>query len=284
MRPAPPRMRAGGEPSLAWRLHLRELTALYDAAMARKTAVATADGFYVNRLARSLVEDEEAAARAAIELDAGDIVVRERAARARVAERLATQRDVAARALAVCTHKFARLAAADAGRDALDEARFAADGRAKLATERDMTLIEMFRQDSRRRQMLNDMQGVHAAQVFLISDELRQRRNMAELEERALLGLLEASGRDGVARYWERDLDALVADAEHLKQSALGSAEAARRAEKLAAEMRKEQQRLIQKCTHSRNGKSVFGGAFPKKLCLVCKVKFDPTIGMLVPM
>jgi hypothetical protein len=54
--------------------------------------------------------------------------------------------------------------------------------------------------------------------------------------------------------------------------------------EKHAAEVQKDQNRLIGKCTHSRNGKSVFVGSFPKKMCLMCRVKLDLKSGLFVPM
>ena len=284
LRPAPPIMRASGEPHLAVRLHLRELTALFDAALHRKRRAADGDGAYINALAQTLLIDSEAAARVEIVEASTEIVDRERAARERVAVRRDTRDGRKARGGARCDHKFLRLAAVDAAKDAAEEARFAADGKVLLNHERDTTELLRYRRELRRRQILHDMQGVQAAQVFLVSDEIRQRRNLEENEQRTLVALRETHTRDGLEAEGDAALDALLRDAEDLKQGAAGAAEAARRAEKVAAEARKEQHRLIQKCTHSRNGKSVFAGAFPKKLCLICKVKLNPALGLLVPM
>jgi hypothetical protein len=49
-------------------------------------------------------------------------------------------------------------------------------------------------------------------------------------------------------------------------------------------EFKRDQQRLVSRCTHSRAGTSVFTGTFAKKLCLICRVKFDDVQGIYVRM
>ena len=54
--------------------------------------------------------------------------------------------------------------------------------------------------------------------------------------------------------------------------------------EKRQAEVKKRQDKLIGKCTHARNGASVFTGPYPKKMCLICRIKLDPLSGLYVIM
>jgi hypothetical protein len=158
------------------------------------------------------------------------------------------------------------------------------EGKKQLALDQ-----EKYRQDVRKREeatrrLREDMVGFRAAGVFLIAEETRQRAMMDNEMGNSLI----AARR----RFAEEEAFAMKAMAdreaqeEWARQAVIAAAkkEASALDEKRQAEVQRRQQKLIGKCTHARNGTSVFVGAYPKKMCLICRIKLDPISGLFVVM
>ncbi len=172
----------------------------------------------------------------------------------------------------------------NARRDADQERRCREQGRRDLDAEREQRRADAKRREDDARRLREDMVGFRAAGVFLVAEETRQRshldgdyatqlaamrRRFAEEEALSMRGVAEREARE-----------------ERARQEVLAAAkkEAAALEEKRMAEVQRRQHKLLSKCTHARNGQSVFLQPYPKKMCLLCRIKFDPLSGTFIPM
>lgn len=273
-----------GAISLKSREYLRCAQGLFDEYISQKRSWSHENCRFILRLCLLHLEDQESSDRHDLTERFFEMFDRERAAKERSI--LLTQRRVLTKESreAVSTHKYEKLMKIYDTKLATEERRYAEDGLQKKRKEEDLHATLLFRREQRLRQMRDDMQGVHAAQVFLVTCQVRERFDLIQLEERQVLGLQEQERRHSFQVEEWTEWDQMQGTAEDSIQMATDLAVAERRAERQKQELRKEQQKLISRCTHSRNGKSVFAGAFPKKICYLCKIKYDPLLGLLVPM
>lgn len=225
---------------------------------------------------------EERDSRVDIEHDWYDLFEREVGYRQLTIERCQVAALKKERRQESCDVKYGRYMSWSEQRDDVNEDWFREDGKRLLQESRDWDIQHAIRQQERRRQMRADMEGFKAAAAFIEGDETRNRQSISQSFE-----LFLKQARQDIARK-EKDLLQDVEDAklrvvrERQEQEAAASAAMDAARMKHEDKVKKEQQRLMNRCTHSKNGKSVFLGPFAKKTCLMCKVKVDPVSGLLV--
>jgi hypothetical protein len=157
-------------------------------------------------------------------------------------------------------------------------------GKQQLAEEQERVRGEVRRREEARRRLREDMVGFRAAGVFLIAEEGRQRAMLADERLRQLGDARKLFSDDEFAAM--KAVAAREAREEAARQEVIAAAkrEAASLDEKRMAEVHRRQQKLIGRCTHARNGTSVFVGPYPKKMCLICRIKLDPISGLYIIM
>jgi hypothetical protein len=264
---------------------LHQIEATYET---KQTHLARQDRLDRNAAQVEVLSIDERVARDEIEHVSEDIARGIVEAHRTLVQEHVTQRDVALRRQQErCDVKFGRRSDII---HSVDERAFAADlqhGREQMRREREENKIAVAEREAivaRRRQRDDELR---TARVYMIGEEARLRRLIVETAHDDAVAALwtsrSASEEFAKAAEYERWLNSdeqkqLVADQER------------KIAEEKAAMIRKEnefkrdQQRLVSRCTHSRAGTSVFTGTFAKKLCLICRVKFDDVQGIYVRM
>lgn len=204
---------------------------------------------------------------------------------ARIEERNQMKKPIHARAAAgFCLSRLEQRIADEAKKEAEHEKLCRDDGKKQLIAEQERARQDSKRRDEMKRRLREDMVGFRAAGVFLIAEETRQR---AMLDGEMGAGLANVRKRFAEAEAFAMKAVAdRQAREEAARQEVISAAkrEAASLDEKRRAEVQRRQQKLIGKCTHARNGGSVFTGAYPKKMCLICRIKLDPLSGLYVMM
>ena len=170
--------------------------------------------------------------------------------------------------------------------DMLQEKQERANGRTLLCQEREMIVKHAAQRNADVLQRQKEADSVRTAQAFVAGEETRDRASILKEQEGALRSLVVQQRRDEVsARQLEQlnfensdEQRRLAADREKK------ATEERQVAMKRELEFKKEQHRLVTKCTHSRTGGSVFVGPVPRKVCLVCRVRLDEATGIYVRM
>jgi hypothetical protein len=268
----------------AARLHRRGLTDAYEHHRGGLAAADRADRAALCELAARLLGQEEAAGRAALAEEFMFVFEKERGMRHAAADRAARKgMNVRSRGMA-CDARHARLAATYDAAAAAREERFADVGKAELHTQHQRELVQDANRAERLAKIRDAMNAIDAVIVHIVSEHGRQRRAMEKDEVKALraLGLLfKRETAEATLRVAETAHSALL---ERSKKVDAALAAERQSADKASGQQRRQQARLVGRCTHSRLGKSVFAGSFAKKMCLICKVKLDAATGLYVQM
>ena len=238
-----------------------------------------------NRAATGLVEYGERAHREQVEAAFAEYHDLLRGRMAHAAERHQMAQPVHARAPpGYCLSRLDAHALETERRDRAEEQRCRDEGAAALRQSRQTAAVDTQKREDNRRRLREDLVGFRAAAVFLVAEESRQRT----MGDKAMWDALAAL----CARFAAEEALAMKAVAareateEAARQDVIAAAkrEAGQLDEKRQAEVQRRQQKLIGKCTHARNGTSVFLGAYPKKMCLICRIKLDAISGLYIQM
>jgi hypothetical protein len=178
--------------------------------------------------------------------------------------------------------KMRRDAESDAAREAQDMQR----GRDELKRQRELDDLRAAQRtaDVLMRQKIAD--SFRAAQAFIMGKETRDRseltaeRDLAHKKFWRILRKSEKEARELEQLSFENSDSQKQLQAERERKLAEERQAAAKR----ELEFKKEQHRLVNKCIHSRTGTSVFLGPQPRKVCLICRVKFDEGLGIYTRM
>lgn len=262
--------------------HMRQVA---DAIVDRAIEAQTAERLLNNRKATGAIEYKERTHREEIIAAFYEYFEMLRGRIDLLAERWQHQQPVHARAGAghIISQADSR-ALESARRDRDDDRRWREEGNLGVEEDRERNKGDMKRREDAHRRLREDMVGFRAAGVFLVAEETRQRSYLDADYGNQLIAMRK--------RFAEEEVMAAqrVADREgredRARQDTINAAkkEAAALDEKRMAEVQRRQNKLISKCTHARNGQSVFIGAYPKKHCLACGIKFDPLTGLYFQM
>lgn len=201
-------------------------------------------------------------------------------------EREALQQLATHRMQARCDARYdARESAArrvDESREALERQR----GAEQMRQERERSIREAHEREAAVVAKRQRAEMMRAARAYIAGSETRDRASVTQEEVTAMEALraAELRGRDEAnALAYERFINSdeqkqIVAERE--RKAAEERAAALRK----EAEFRRDQGRMVKNCTHSRAGTSVFLGPLAKKMCLICKVKFDDSQGIYIRM
>ena len=156
------------------------------------------------------------------------------------------------------------------------------EGRRALKDERRRAAEEQKEREKTIEKRRAERESLGKALAFISGEETRGRYALNQEQVGAWRDFLQAE-RHGLENLDSEIAARWLATDEGRAQRAAEEAKAEEQrkaALKKEQDFKKEQHRLKNKCTHSRNGTSVFVGAFPKKMCLICKVKYDATTGL----
>jgi hypothetical protein len=270
--------------SLRFRTHLRDLSRTFESHLRASTECQENERRHVRSLAVSRLCDSETTERQHLWESFLEIFRREEGRRALIDDK-AARKDAGLRLqTARQTNRYNALAAAYDATDAANEERFRQDGLFLLDQQRHDEEQKRLRLEARRSQMKADMEGFRAVKAYVEGDQTRRRTSL-ETEEGHAWHHFQLQFKAGINEVHALRQQRLELEKSLRKRAEDDSAEAARKIrERQEGEVRKEQTRLAMKCTHSRNGSSVFVGPFPKKMCLLCKVKLDAKTGLLYQM
>jgi hypothetical protein len=266
------------------RQHVRAMEAVFNQHLAAVAESVAFDRRHVNGFAIKDLADAEGRARFEIAEDFDELHRREQGARRLVAERTKRLSTLRGNTLQLGLNKLGRLERSYDARAEEEEERFRQDGLRLLALERADEEQKQLRLDARRQQMKADMEGFTAVKAFVESDQTRQRAGLEKSEQQAIDHLTSNFARE-LSQVEVRAKERREAEVRARQMNDTAAADAARKEqEKRQAEVQRQQQKLINKCTHSRAGKSVFVGSFAKNKCLMCRVKLDPKTNLFVQM
>ena len=183
-----------------------------------------------------------------------------------------------------CLSRLEQRIADQAKKDQEHEMWCRKEGKKLVEKDQEKAKADIQKREEMKRRLREDMAGFRAAGVFLIAEEGRQRAMLDNEMGNNLYNIRK--------RFTDEEALAMkaVADREAREEAARREVVAAAKKEaqaleeKRQAEVRKRQEKLIGKCTHARNGASVFTGPYPKKMCLICRIKLDPLSGLYVVM
>lgn len=195
------------------------------------------------------------------------------------------KKPIHARAAAgFCLSRLEQRIADQARKDREVEMAAREEGRHEAILDKERAKQDANTREEMKRRLREDMVGFRAAGVFLIAEESRQRA-MLDNEMGASLYAVRKRCTEEEALVMKAVADREARE-EAARQSVISSAkkEAQAMDDKRKAEVDRRQQKLIGKCTHARNGGSVFTGPYPKKMCLICRIKLDPISGLYVVM
>lgn len=265
----------------------QHIASLHDTVRAFERAAAeasTEERLSLNHIAAAHLFTEETAARHELWDDYMMAFEHERGRRELLRSRLTAKACSKDNTRRLGENKFSRIADRYEARLAEEEERFRQDGLKLLEIQRSDDAQKLMRIDARRKQMKADMEGFKAVRAFIESDQTRQRQAMYNEEDTwwctTSQWFVDEKAAVEQASILRRQNDELA----RKREADEAQAAARKHADKQATELRHQQQKLINKCTHSRTGKSVFVGSYAKKMCLICKVKLDSHTGLYVQM
>lgn len=159
-------------------------------------------------------------------------------------------------------------------------------GREELKKAREAAAQEWRERQAVLEERRKEEESYRAARTFVQGEELRQRQALHGLQDVELKNIL-LELKEGEAEAHRLEYERFINSDEQKRIVAEREAKihAEREAQiKKDKEFKKEQLRMVTRCTHSRLGTSVFIGPLAKKMCLICKIKFDEGKGIYVRM
>lgn len=185
-----------------------------------------------------------------------------------------------------CLRRFERREAAVSSADAAREEKERQAGRAQQKAEAEAYAIHAAASEARRLAREAREADFRKSRVFIVGNELRGREETVSQEAKRWVQIVEGAAK-GVVEAEQRAKERYLASDEYRQAVAdrerkIAEAEALEL--KKQNEFRREQAKLVNRCTHSRNGTSVFVGPLAKKMCLICKVKWDDAANCYIKM
>ena len=205
----------------------------------------------------------------------------------RVVEDRATATGLASsRAEERCYRRFERREVAVSSADAAQEAIERLNGRTQWKAEAEAYAIHVAASEGRRLAREQREADFRKARVFINGNELRGREDFVSQEAKKWASIVDGVARGAVEA--EQRAKERYLNSDEYKQAVAERERKIAEAEALEIkkqnDFRREQAKLVNRCTHSRSGSSVFVGPLAKKMCLICKVKWDDAANCYIKM